>query len=72
MESLVETYENMVLLPLPIGMDSANNYNTRTVTVNTRRTDTELTASDITHPADPGYWQIADYVLGAISYLMQN
>ena len=70
METLASSYSNMAFLPLLIGMDSVNNYNTRSVTINTRSTATELMASDITHPANLGYWQIADYVLGALSYLI--
>ena len=69
MEALARTYSNMVYLPLLVGMDSTNNYNMVSVTINTRNPKTEEIASDITHPAYVGYWQIADYVLGAISYL---
>jgi hypothetical protein len=69
MEIMSSQYSNMVFLPLLIGMDSMNNYTMSTVTINTRSTKTEETASDITHPSKEGYWQIADYVLGAVSYL---
>ena len=69
METMASQYSNMVFLPLLIGMDSRNNYTTSTVTINTRSIKTEETASDITHPSKEGYWQIADYVLGAVSYL---
>ena len=72
MEKMASDYAKIVFLPLPIGMDSANNYNMQTITVNTRNTATEETATDITHPANAGYWQIADYVLGAISYIASN
>lgn len=72
MEKMASDYANIVFLPLSIGMDSVNNYNMNTVTINTRNTKTEETASDITHPASSGYWQIADYVLGAISYIASN
>ena len=72
MEKMASDYANIVFLPLLIGMDSVNNYNMNTVTINTRNTKTEETASDITHPASSGYWQIADYVLGAISYIASN
>ena len=70
MEQMASDYSNIVFLPLPIGMDSVNNYNMQTVTINTRNPETEETAPDITHPASYGYWQIADYVIGAISYIM--
>ena len=69
METMASQYSNMVFLPLLIGMDSRNNYTTSIVTINTRSIKTEETASDITHPSKEGYWQIADYVLGAVSYL---
>lgn len=72
MEEMASDYANIVFLPLPIGMDSVNNYNMKTVTINTRSTETEQTALDITHPSNAGYWQIADYVLGAISYITSN
>ena len=72
MEKMASNYANIVFLTLSIGMDSVNNYNMNTVTINTRNTKTEETASDITHPASSGYWQIADYVLGAVSYIATN
>lgn len=72
MEKMASNYANIAFLPLPMGMDSVNNYNMKTVTINTRNTETEQMASDITHPAKVGYWQIADYVLGAISYIASN
>ena len=69
LENLSKEYTNMVFIPLCYGMDSLNNYNMRDITINTRSTITEKTAGDVTHPNKTGYWQIADMVLGAISYL---
>ena len=69
LENLSKEYINMVYIPLCYGMDSLNNYSMQDITINTRCDITEKTAIDITHPYKTGYWQIADMVLGAISYL---
>ena len=69
LENLSKEYMNMVYIPLCYGMDSLNNYSMQDITINTRCDMTEKIAKDITHPYKTGYWQIADMVLGAISYL---
>ena len=69
-EQMVRGYDNTVFIPLAIGMDSTNNYPMVDITINTRRSEIEQTASDITHPSKYGYWQFSDYIFGAISYLI--
>lgn len=69
LENLSKEYINMAYIPLCYGMDSLNNYSMQDITINTRYDITEKIAKDITHPYKTGYWQIADMVLGAISYL---
>lgn len=66
LEELCKTYTNIVYVPLIICMDSDNNYNMKDAPINSRSTLTEKVASDITHPANNGYWQMADLIVGAI------
>ena len=70
--AVTENYTNVAFVPLLVGMDSVNGYPQTTVTVNTRSTETEKYITDITHPGKIGYWQIADYIFGAVSYLAQS
>lgn len=69
-ENLVKSYQHMAFVPLSIGMDSEHNYNMKDVTINTRTTETQKVASDITHPNNNGYWQMADWIVGGISKLL--
>lgn len=66
LEELCKTYNNVVYVPLIIGMDSENNYNMKDETINTRSTEKEKVSTDMTHPANSGYWQMADWIVGAI------
>jgi hypothetical protein len=72
LETLAESYSDVCYLPLLIGMDSMNNYNMTDVTINTRNPEIQQRCGDITHPAKYGYWQFADWVDGAISYLFSE
>lgn len=72
LEELAGTYENVAYVALYPFMDSSNNYPTTEIGINTRNTRTELRVTDITHPANYGYWQIADLVAGAIAYLFSE
>lgn len=52
------------LIPTYIGIDTKHNFPTTTQNYNARNTDTRTVQNDLVHPANSGYWQMADYYYG--------
>ena len=53
---------NIYVVPTNVNLDTENNMQTTTVAINSRNSDTLERQSNGVHPADIGYYQIADVI----------
>ena len=65
-------YTNLYMIPATQCHDSEYNYQTISVPVNPRASQTEMRQNESVHPLDQGYYQIADILFGAISAHQDN
>ena len=66
-EALIAEYkdreaEGIYLIPLNVNLDTENNMQTETVVVNSRNTATKVRQNNGVHPANSGYYQMADMI----------
>lgn len=67
MYNTFKDYSSINFIPLGLYHDSEYNYIDGTMTVNPRSEFTINAVTDVTHPQQAGYWQIADAIFSALS-----
>ena len=68
----LKDYTNLYMIPATQCHDSEYNYQTISVPVNPRASQTEIRQNESVHPLEQGYYQIADMLYSSISAHQDN
>ena len=61
--------ENIIIVPIHYIVDPINDFKTKEEPINNYSTKNRILAQDYIHPANIGYWHMADLLFGYIKYL---
>ena len=67
-----KSYDNLLVIPSVLAMDSVNGFGWMEIPVNSRSTETMKVPMDSVHPQPSGYYQIADIDLAYICKLLST